>query len=260
MAFQKLLAANWKENPNSEKRALKLFIKEAAKAKRGANVEVAVCPPFIYLEEIAGEFKKLKSKKNLSLGAQDVFWAEKGAYTGEVGPKALKRLGLKYVIVGHSERRKYFKETDAMINQKVKAATSDGLVVILCVGESLAIRRKGIAAARAFVKSQLAKDLKNINFKKLKRASIVIAYEPIWAIGTGRHDDPEDARSMAAFVKDRVRKAHGFAPRVLYGGSVNQANVGDYVQLKSIDGALVGGASLKAGEFRKMIGIVSKIK
>jgi len=243
-----------KENPKTETQALKLF-NAAAKVKRGTGVEVAVCPPFIYIGEIAAAFKKLSNKKNFSFGAQDVFWEEKGAFTGGVGPKMLRSLGATYVIVGHSERRKWFKETDAMINKKIKLALADGLNVILCVGEPLAIRKKGITAARAFVKKQLTQDLKNVKRSgalKPKGGRIVVAYEPIWSIGTGRFDEPKDAAEMATFIKKTAK-----AP-VLYGGSVNSGNVADYVQYKDIGGALVGGASLKAGEFKKLIINTSK--
>ena len=247
--MRKLLAANWKENPRTEREALKLF-KEVAKGKR-EDVDVAICPPFVYLEEIADAFRKMPvtAKRNLALGAQDAFWEEKGAFTSEIGPKMIRSLGAKYVIIGHSERRKYLHETDAMINKKVQLALKDNLNVILCVGEPLAIRKKGISAARTYIKNQLKKDLKNI-----KIGSIAIAYEPIWAIGTGRNDNPQDAAQMADFIKTSVKAINNrLNPRILYGGSVRSKNIRDYVQCKGIDGALVGGASLKAGEFKKII-------
>jgi len=248
--MRKLLVANWKENPKTEKQALKLF-NHVAKAAKGSSVEVVICPPFVYIEEISAAFKKLKSKKNFSFGAQDVFWEEKGPYTSEVGPKMLKSLGAKYVIVGHSERRKWLHETDAMVNKKIKLALRDGLKIILCVGEPIAVRRKGFAAAEKFVKNQLKKDLAGIPPTQARR-DVTIAYEPIWAIGTGRSDKPEDAMRIAKIIK-KFAKAN-----VLYGGSVNRRNIADFVQLKEIAGALVGGASIKAEEFGKMIKIVSK--
>ncbi len=197
---------------------------------------------------------------NLSLGAQDVFWEEQGPFTGGVGPKMLRSIGVKYVIVGHSERRKWFNETDAMVNKKVLRAAADGLRVILCVGEPLEVRAKGIAAAKRYLKHQLTYDLKKVfgdrPATKGVARGIIVAYEPIWAIGSGSNDDPQDAAEIAAFIKATVRS---MAPRtklqvkVLYGGSVNSRNVADYVQLKDIDGALVGGASLKADEFKKLV-------
>jgi triosephosphate isomerase len=247
----KLIVANWKENPKTEEEALALF-KATAKIKKNKGVEVAICAPFIYLEEIARIFKKIppSARTMLAIGAQDVFWEEQGAFTSEVGPKMLRSLGAKYVILGHSERRKFAKETDAMINKKIALAVRDKLKVILCVGEPLAVRKKGIAAAKKFVRQQLTKDLKGIS---LKSGELAVAYEPIWAIGTGKNDSPEDARTMAIFIKTLLKKQKRITPRFLYGGSVNGGNAADYVQLDVIDGALVGGASLKADIFKKII-------
>ena len=247
----KLIAANWKEHPKAEAEALKLF-KMVAETPRARGVEVAVCPPFIYLEEIAREFRHMpaRARKQLAVGAQDVFWEEQGAFTSEVGPRMLRSLGVTYVIIGHSERRRFAKETDAMINKKIALAARDGMKIILCVGESLSVREKGVEVAKRFVGQQLAKDLKNIS---LKAGKLYIAYEPIWAIGTGRSDKPEDAREMAVFIKKLLKKTKRVSPKFLYGGSVNGGNADDFVQLKEIDGALVGGASLKAEEFEKII-------
>lgn len=251
--MRKLLVANWKENPKTETDALRLF-KDTVRTKR-KDLEVVICAPFIYLGEVAAAFEKMNSvaKKNLALGAQDVFWEDLGAFTSEVGPKMIKSLGVRYVIIGHSERRKYLKETDAMINKKIKLAQKDGLNVILCVGEPLAIRKKGIAVAKNFIKNQVKNDLMGIHGGKKTKGSLTIAYEPIWAIGTGKNDSPEDALEMAAFIKDGVQKFHNMKIRFLYGGSANSKNIRDFVQYKSIDGALVGGASLKEKEFGKMI-------
>jgi len=251
--MSKLIAANWKEHPKTEAEALKLF-KTVAETPRARGVEVALCPPFIYLEEIAREFRHMpaRARKQLAVGAQDVFWEEQGAFTSEVGPRMLRSLGVTYVIIGHSERRRFAKETDAMINKKLALAARDGMKIILCVGESLSVREKGVEVAKRFVGQQLAKDLKNIS---LKAGKLYIAYEPIWAIGTGRSDKPEDAREMAVFIKKLLKKTKRVSPKFLYGGSVNGANAADFVQLKEIDGALVGGASLKAEEFKKIINI-----
>ena len=247
----KLIAANWKEHPKSAAEAFALF-RAVAKAPRAPGVEVVVCPPFLYLEEVIREFKRMAppARAQLAIGAQDVFWEDQGAYTGEVGPAMLRSLGAKYVIVGHSERRRFEKETDAMINKKIALAVRDGMKIILCVGESLSVREKGVEVAQRFVGQQLAKDLKNIS---LKAGKVCIAYEPIWAIGTGRNDKPEDASAMAVFIKKLLKKTKHISPKFLYGGSVNGANAADYIQLKDIDGALVGGASLKAEDFAKII-------
>lgn len=249
--MKKMIAANWKENPKTETEALKLF-KAVAKGKR-KNADVLVCPPFIYLEGISAAFKHLSSKKQLALGAQDVFWEEEGAFTSEVGPKMLRALGIKYVILGHSEVRKWQNETDAIINKKMKVALRDGLKIILCVGENLPIREKGIAATRKFIQQQLTKGLKGI---ELKNGDLFIAYEPIWAIGTGKSDTPADAQEMAIFIKSFLKQHHGITPKFLYGGSVNSKNAASYVTLKNVDGALVGGASLKADEFIKIINAI----
>lgn len=247
----KLIAANWKENPRTEKEALALFRATAVGARRGAaGAAVAVFPPFVYLERIA-EARRREKKERVALGAQDVFWEEKGPYTSEVGPGMLRSLGVRYAIVGHSERRRWMHETDAMVNRKVKRAIADGLHVILCVGEGPAVRRKGIAAAKRFVEGQLRKDLAGIRGPAARR--VTVAYEPVWAIGTGKYDRPEDAAAMAAAIKNFLKKTHGFSPRVLYGGSVDSRNVRDYIQLRAIDGAMVGGASLKAAEFKKIL-------
>lgn len=251
-----LLAANWKENPKSEKAADQLF-KDVAKIIPPKGAMMAIFPPFIYLEKIVELRKKLKKK--IPLGAQDVFWEEDGPFTGEVSPEMLTGLGMQYAIIGHSERRKWLKETDAMVNKKIKAALAAGLKVILCVGEPMAVRKKGEAAAMKFVGAQLAKGLKGIAPKHFKK-SVTIAYEPIWAIGTGRASQAVDAVLMAEFIKAKAARGNKASrPAVLYGGSVNAKNIADFVQYKSIDGALVGGASLKAREFKKMMTAVAAV-
>ncbi len=244
---RKLIAANWKENPKTEAQALRLFGEVAKTA--GKNIDVVLFPPAIYLEGVRRAFKKLQKGQRLALGAQDAFWEERGAFTSEVGPKMLRSLGIEYVIIGHSERRKWMKETDAMINKKIKLARADGLKVILCVGEPPAVRRHGIGAARRFLADQIGRDLRGLRLPSHPDPRLIIAYEPVWAIGTGRYDKPEDAAEMAGFIK----KTLGSRVRVLYGGSVNSKNIAEYVQYKDIDGALVGGASLEAGEFKKII-------
>ncbi len=245
----KLIVGNWKENPKSEDQAIALF-RAVAKIKHSKKIEVAICPPFVYLEKFR-ELQKRGNGRHVVLGAQDVFWEEKGPYTSEVGPRMLKSFGVRYVIVGHSERRKWLKETDAMINKKVRRALRDGLHAILCVGESLSVRKKGIASAKKFVEGQLKKDLASVSRAKISH--LTIAYEPVWAIGTGRYDRPEDAAAMVGSIKNFLKETFHFAPRVLYGGSVDSKNVADYVQCNQVNGALVGGASIKAGEFKKII-------
>ena len=265
---RKLIVANWKENPKTAAAALRLFkasartaAKVSASGKR--NTKIVICPPSIFLEDVTHAAKLSKSRSaNLAIGAQDVFWEEGGPFTGSVGPKMLRALGVKYVIIGHSERRKYFNETDAIINKKILRATADGLHIIFCVGEPLAVREKGIAAAKRYLKSQMTQGLKKVFEGSVK--NIIVAYEPIWAIGSGKNDNPKDAAEIAIFIKatvcalatraeERVSYKANIGVRVLYGGSVNGKNIADYVQLKEIDGALVGGASLKADEFEKLM-------
>lgn len=233
--MSKLVVANWKANPQTGVETVKL-------AKASDKKNVVICPPFLFLEAVK------KNLKKAMLGAQDVFWKE-GAFTGEVSVKELKSLGVKYVIVGHSEQRRNFKETDAIINKKVKLVIGAGLKAILCVGEELPVRKKGITAAKKFVKSQLQKDLKNV--KKIN--NLIVAYEPVWAISivkNSKADTPEDAAKMIRFIKKTVWS------RVLYGGSVSVKNIRGFLKYKEIDGFLIGGASLKAKDFQKMIKIL----
>jgi len=242
----KLLVGNWKLNtPNLEE--WKTF--SAPK-----NVEVVICPPFPYFAEVK---KNIKTK----LGAQDVFWEESGAFTGEVSPGMLKERGAEYVIIGHSERRHWLGETDEMINKKVRTSQKAGLNVILCVGESGEIRKKGIDAAKEFVANQLKKDLTGLKSSVISRKSeLIVAYEPIWAIGTGNADKPEDSAEMAEFIKKTLSaKPYTLNPKVLYGGSVNSQNAKAFLVQKDIDGALVGGASLDPKEFQKIAEIASRV-
>ena len=269
--MNKILVANWKMHPLTQREALAL-------AKASDAKGVVICPPYTYVSSVRRHVSRAK------VGAQDVFWEEKGAYTGEVSPLMLKKIGVSYVILGHSERRRYQGETDEMINKKVKAALFAGLKVILCVGEPLAVRKKGFAAAKKYVASQLRKDL-SMHYPdahgsglRLKRrsslfANIIIAYEPIWAIGSGKPETPEGASAMAVFIKKLLatyyppespsatqRRAGSLltTPRVLYGGSVSSGNLKRFITSNHIDGALVGGASIKPEEFKRIIKIASK--
>jgi len=256
---KKLVVFNWKENPRTLREAFDLLtvLARALPARRQGRAEIVVCPPFIYLPEFS---EKLSSKKiRLSLGAQDVFWENGGAYTGEIGPAMLRNIGknVRYVIVGHSEQRQYLGETDKMINKKARAALAAGLRVILCVGEPVDIRKKGINAARQYVKNQLKKDLQGIK----SGGRLIIAYEPIWAIGTGRNCPPAEARDMTVFIRKEVSRTMSIRHStfdirrlpILYGGSVNGRTIVDYLCYNEIDGALVGGASLRSREIEKII-------
>lgn len=218
-----------------------------------SKAEVVVCPPFVYLTAF-----KTKTLKNLKLGAQNCFWEDSGAYTGEISPKIVKNFGAEYVIIGHSERRKYLGETDEMIDKKVLTALKAGLKVVLCVGENSAIRKRGLKAVKNFIKNQLQKDLKSLasNFK-FQISSLIIAYEPIWAIGTGNACKPEDALEMIRFIKEILDTKYKILNiKITYGGSVDGGNVSDFIKYKDINGVLVGGASLKPKE---VIEIIKKV-
>jgi len=243
--MKKIIVFNWKMNPLSEAEAGRL-------AKVADSFSVIIAPPFVFLDFLAHLLKKA------SLAAQDLFWEEKGAFTGEISPTMLKKLGVSYVIVGHSERRLWLKETDQMINKKILAGLSAGLKVILCVGENLAIRQRGLKAVKNFISHQLEKDLKNINDKsKLITSNLIFAYEPIWAIGTGKNDKPEDTVEIAKFIKKSLITNYQLLnPKVLYGGSVNSKNLASFLNYSEIDGALIGGASLKVQEVKKIISFI----
>lgn len=237
---KKLIVANWKMNPATVQEAEELFV--SVTKIRVPAAEVVVCPPFPFL----GIVNKFSFR--IHVGAQDVSPEKKGAHTGEVSAEMLRSLGATHVIIGHSERRQSQGETDQLVNRKVRAALKAGLVVILCVGEPKQVRAKGFAAAKRHVRAQLAKGLKGTP----KASALVLAYEPIWAIGSGKADRPEEAALMASAIT-----ADSGCP-VIYGGSVTSQNARGFLQYKEIHGALVGGASLKAGEFEKIINSVTK--
>ncbi|MBI2035605.1 MAG: triose-phosphate isomerase [Candidatus Liptonbacteria bacterium] len=268
--MKKLLIANWKMNPVTLDEARDLFdATEKFAEKYGARVVVA--PPFTHLEELINRALK-KEYEGIHFGAQDAFWEDAGAFTGEISPKMLRNLGVSYAIIGHSERRMILHETDEMINKKIIACEAAGLKVILCVGEPREVRDKGLNAAKDYVKSQLEADLKNIQtLYPIPQTPdpIIVAYEPIWAIGTGVPDKPQDSANMARFIKELLMaKPHtpkraspsdfSLNPLILYGGSVTASNAELFLSEKDIDGALVGGASLSAEEFGKIIKIATE--
>ena len=242
--MNKLIIANWKMNPETEKEAVRL-----ARAEDRKNIVIA--PPFLFISSVKRVLKKA------SIAAQDVFGGNSrvttGAFTGEVSAGQLKSLGVRYVIIGHSERRA-LGETDLHINEKIYTALRSGLKVILCVGEPLSIRRRGVPVAKQFVRSQLLRDLKRNKNKKIEMKNIVVAYEPLWAIGTGKSDAPSSAAEMISFIKSVLHSTfHVLHSTVLYGGSVNAKNARGFLEQNEIDGALVGGASLIINEFKKII-------
>jgi triosephosphate isomerase len=238
------IAGNWKMNKTvDEAYNLAVELTTGLRGVRDTEVEVTLCPPFVSLTTV----KSAISNTMLKLGAQNMNDHDKGAFTGEVSPLMLAGL-VDYVILGHSERRQHFGETDAFINLKVLAALKHGLLPILCVGETLAENEAG--QTEAVLERQVREDLVNVNPSDATK--IVIAYEPIWAIGTGRAATADDAQSRCAFIRAQLRNQFGAtadAIRIQYGGSVTPANAKEILSKPDIDGALVGGASLKAEDF-----------
>lgn len=250
-----LIVANWKmyltlrQSEALAERFARLEI-------RDSRLEVVVCPSFVALEEVAEEVSESKGRW-LKIGAQDASWAEKGAYTGEVSAEDLKKLGCRYVIVGHSERRQYFGESDAMVAHKVAAVAKAGMTPILCVGETWAERR-GSRAERKVI-GQLTATIKKSKISNLK-SKIVVAYEPVWAIGTGKTVEPEEATRMHGVIRSTIAKM-GWLPKtpILYGGSVNQKNVSAFLSAPEVDGVLIGGASTQWLSLKKIIVIAKNI-
>lgn len=254
--IKKIIVANWKMNPASVKEA-DMLLKRIwiSKDKELSNLEVIITPPFIYLEPLLLKAKSLRLK--IKFGAQDCFWENQGAYTGEISPLMLKNLGAEYVIVGHSERRSYLGETDEMISHKIKSVFENRLTPILCVGETAKQREKG--SQKNIVQEQLRQDLKYASGVKHQASSLIVAYEPVWAIGTGNYCQPEEALEMIKFIKEILSLNFPKSDfKVLYGGSVDSNNVANYIRYSEIDGALVGGASIKIKEFQKLINEVSQ--
>ena len=243
-----IIIANWKMNPESMKEAEKLFNSSLKKIKNIKEAEIVFCPPFVYFSLF---LKKLP--KNVKCGAQNVFQEEKGAFTGEISPLQLNSLKCSYAIVGHSERRKYFKETDEVINQKIKIALVQNLSPILCVGETKVQRDAG--EVQTVLKRELQEGLKKVSSAKIKK--ILIAYEPIWAIGTGQPCDAEEAQKMRLLIKKILSNIYSQkianGARILYGGSVNSSNAKKYIKEAGFEGLLVGGASLDAIDFSQII-------
>ncbi len=241
-----IIAGNWKMN-NTIKEGLKL-VEEIKSFTLNENVEAVVCAPFISLLEI----KKSLENTNIKLGAQNMHWEDSGAYTGEVSPLMLKEMGVDYCIIGHSERRQYFNETDETVNKKIKSAISHGIKPIVCVGETLKQREANME--KEVVKTQILKAFEDIDERFLE--NIVIAYEPIWAIGTGKTASSDDANDMISFIRETIGEKYGEKKslmRIQYGGSVKPSNIKELMNKSEIDGALVGGASLKAQDFADLI-------
>ncbi len=245
-----LMAGNWKANLNHHEAVVlvqKLAWTLADKKHDFAKAEVVVCPPYTDLRSVQTVVDG--DRLSIRYGAQDVSTHDEGAYTGEITTGMLSKLGCSYVVVGHSERREYHAEDDALVNAKAHKAVTAGIVPIVCVGEGLEIRRAG---------DQVPYTLRQVDgslagFTAEQVAELVVAYEPVWAIGTGEVATPEDAQEVCAAIRTRLAEVHGAgvgaAVRILYGGSVKAANVGGIMAQPDVDGCLVGGASLQADEF-----------
>lgn len=247
--MKNLIVANWKLNPATAKEAETIF-NGIKKGVEETSAEVVICPPFVYLSLLKG----------LTLGAQNCFWEEKGTFTGEISPTMLRDLGLKYIIVGHSERRKYFGETDETVNKKLRAVLNSGLSPILCIGESAEQRENN--ETETVLKNQLTVAMKDIPLTQLGE-NLVVAYEPVWAISGG---DPYKTKELP--TPEKVEKTHAYIRgiltdiyskefadniRIIYGGSANAQNAKDYLDNAKVQGFLVGGASLRPEDFSQIV-------
>ena len=246
MSRRILIAGNWKMNKTSAEGAA--LVKEIAAGLPAGNLpEILVCPPYLTIPAVVEAAKG----SALEVGAENVHWAASGAYTGEVSTAMLLDAGVTHVIVGHSERRQYFGETDETVNQRAKAAVEAGLVAVVCVGETLAEREAGETAA--VIDRQTRKALEGI----ADLAKVVIAYEPVWAIGTGKTATPDMAQEVHAQIRAILADLYGAdaaeTVRILYGGSMKPANAPELLAKKDIDGGLIGGASLKAPDFLALV-------
>lgn len=243
---RKVIAGNWKMNKSPKD--VEEFMERFPGLVSDTENEVILCVPFIDLCKAV----KLSKGTNVKIGAQNMHFKDSGAYTGEISPKMLNDLNVEYVIIGHSERREYFNETDETVNLKIKAALTHDLKPIVCVGETLEQREAGIT--KEFVTGQVRNALKEITEDELKK--IIIAYEPIWAIGTGKTASKEDANEVCKWIREELRALYGdVADEIIiqYGGSVKSSNAKDLFEMSDIDGGLVGGASLESEEFSKIV-------
>lgn len=242
-----ILAGNWKMFKTIAEATD--FAKQLVEREPIAGVEQVICAPFTTLSALASIFQGTP----YALGAQNVHFADQGAFTGEISPLMLKEIGVTYVIIGHSERRQYFNETDETVNKKVQASLSHGLLPIICVGESLEEHESG--STEQVVRTQTLAACEGLSAEQAKQ--VVIAYEPIWAIGTGKSSTAEDANQTIAYIRACVREKFGVevadAVRIQYGGSVKPDNIEGYMRQSDIDGALVGGASLTVDGFVQLV-------
>jgi len=243
-----IIAGNWKMNKTNEEAAELVKALDTAVGQT-ENPRVVICPPFTAL----GDVSRLLQNSRIYLGAQNMYFEESGAFTGEIGPSMLLTIGVKYIILGHSERRDYFSESDRIVNKKVKLAVASGLDPIVCVGEKIEERENG--KTEEVIGCQIDGSLDGLTAEQMKK--VVVAYEPVWAIGTGKTATPEMAQDVHKFIRDRIRGKFGDATAddvsILYGGSMKPDNAAGLLTQPDIDGGLIGGASLKAEDFANIV-------
>ena len=259
--IHKVLVANWKANPRTHAEAERLNAITTEAAKKYKSVGIVLCMPFPWLTDISH-----KAKGPVRYGAQNMFWENGGPYTGEVSPGMLKSSKVEYAIIGHSERRRLLGETDEMVNKKILAALRAGITPIICVGETLAVHKKGAKAAEQFSKAQLVHALKGIPASLVRKYGLCVTHEPSWAISTStgtskdNADTPENAVRMIRILRKMVVARFGTKRiTMLYGGSVNSKNVREFLRYPEIEGVLVGGASIRPIEFVNMMKIASDL-
>lgn len=249
---KRIIAGNWKMYKTMDE-AKNFVVEVKNRLPETDKIDAVICPPSLYLSELV----KLTEGTSLKIGAQTMHDVDEGAFTGEISPRMLVELNVPFVILGHSERRQYFNETDEAVNRKVLAAISKGLTPIICVGESLDEREAGKTVET--VANQVKKAFEGVDAEQAKDA--VIAYEPIWAIGTGKTATAQDANDVCGEIRAEVGKLYdeqtASAIRIQYGGSVKPGNIGELLSMEHIDGALVGGASLEPQSFIEMIGVAA---
>ena len=242
-----IMAGNWKMN-NTIEEAVKL-VQDLKPLVKDSKCDVVVCPTFVCLQAVL----KAAEGTNIKVGAQNMYFEEKGAFTGEVSPRMLENMGVHFVIIGHSERRQYFNETDETVNKKLKAAFLHNISPILCVGETLEHRESNVT--EEVIGKQIKLDLQGLTKEQVE--TLVIAYEPIWAIGTGKTATADQANETIAFIRSVVASLYenvvAEKVRIQYGGSVKPSNAREQMEKSDIDGALVGGASLKASDFAGIV-------
>lgn len=252
-----IIAGNWKMHKTiAEAIELANGLKRSLYALADSPVEIVLCPPYVALSEVA----EVIQESNIMLGAQDLYWEDTGAYTGEVSALMLKDAGAKYVIIGHSERRQYFAETNESVNKKLKSALKHGLTPIVCVGETLKEREEN--KTFKVLDDHVNNGLKGLSAEEA--SSVVLAYEPVWAIGTGKTATSAQAQEAHKYIRGLLEKLFGSevsrAIRIQYGGSVKPDNTAELIAQPDVDGALVGGASLKIDSFSEIVKKASEVK